>query len=504
MPTAIPPTITAVQGEALRALQDALTRAELTGLLDSMGASLSHPDLARSFADQAKAFAGNTVEHVGVNHLSGDVKLQFKVTFEATGFTNSQHLTEQQFTEHEAKGFTEISLAEGTFPKNVLAALGGRISEDDEQGKSDIHVFVCVDLLVEAESYDKAERMTPPEDLLTKISDLMSNGFDLDLEPHSWEVTQITELEAIIQQAKIISQQQSGNTPTASELVKIPEPKFFTGNWNHLFGPGSAETQCRIVLDATSEKLVAAQALRGRKYVLLDRIEFDDLEDSVLNANGAHHNPLEWDLEPCSEMPRWATTASHGQELKRGLRQSMPPRESRKLGKFTVGDGDAIMILAAQRMGLEPIHVDDAKRHLEGGAIHPMTAAAIGNEAANVNNRLRHDAALIAKANIYAEHVKAEYGFDVDKENTEDPDHWYNNRHELESGQVFNLSDGSVVRLDGRVPGDGTKWYVADWHEGWSSYNNEIEPGDLRGQPITDPKYEIKSVALASHSSPSP
>jgi hypothetical protein len=117
--------------------------------------------------------------------------MQYKVTFEATGFTNSEQLAEKEFTEHEAKGFTEVSLAEGTFPKNVLAVLGGRISEDDSQGKSDIHVFVCVDLLIEAESVDKADRMTPPEDLLTKISDLMSSGFDLDLEAHSWEVTEV-------------------------------------------------------------------------------------------------------------------------------------------------------------------------------------------------------------------------------------------------------------------------------------------------------------------------
>jgi len=113
--------------------------------------------------------------------------MQYKVSFEATGFTNSQ-LAGKEFTEHEAKGFTETSLAEGTFPKNVLAVLGGHISEDDAQGKSDIHVFVCIDLLVEAESEGKADRMTPPEDLLTKISDLMSSGFDLDLESHSWEV----------------------------------------------------------------------------------------------------------------------------------------------------------------------------------------------------------------------------------------------------------------------------------------------------------------------------
>ncbi len=123
--------------------------------------------------------------------------MQFKVTFEATGFTNSKGLVGQTCTEHEAKGFTEVSLAEETFPKNVLAVLGGRIAEDDEQGAKDIHVFVCVDLLVEANSGEAAERLAPPEDLLTKISDLMSSGFDLDLEAHSWEVTEVEDIRGV-------------------------------------------------------------------------------------------------------------------------------------------------------------------------------------------------------------------------------------------------------------------------------------------------------------------
>ncbi len=69
------------------------------------------------------------------------------------------------------------------------------------------------------------------------------------------------------------------------------------------------------------------------------------------------------------------------------------------------------MILAAVRMGLDPLNVDDAKRQLEGGAIHPIVGAAMDKDAANVNNRLLHDASLIAKANIHAQHIAKEYGF---------------------------------------------------------------------------------------------
>lgn len=56
---------------------------------------------------------------------------------------------------------------------------------------------------------------------------------------------------------------------------------------------------------------------------------------------------------------------------------------------------------------------------------------------------------------------------------------WYDRRHELMPGQVFRESDGSVVMLDRRVPGDGTKWYVADWFDGWIYDDSTIEPGDL-------------------------
>ena len=60
---------------------------------------------------------------------------------------------------------------------------------------------------------------------------------------------------------------------------------------------------------------------------------------------------------------------------------------------------------------------------------------------------------------------------------------WYTRRHELEPRQVF-VCQGGLVMLDSRVAGDGTKWRVLDWHEGWCDYGSEIEPGDLRGEPI--------------------
>lgn len=79
--------------------------------------------------------------------------------------------------------------------------------------------------------------------------------------------------------------------------------------------------------------------------------------------------------------------------------------------KMTYGDGNAIIILVAEKMGLAPSFVDDAKRQLGGSSVHPITGAAMEKEATSMNNGLRHDATLVAKANDYVQEIKAQYGF---------------------------------------------------------------------------------------------
>lgn len=56
---------------------------------------------------------------------------------------------------------------------------------------------------------------------------------------------------------------------------------------------------------------------------------------------------------------------------------------------------------------------------------------------------------------------------------------WYERCDELEEGQIFSTLAGEIVRLDRRVPGDGTDRYVADWWNGWSYMDSKIHPGDL-------------------------
>jgi len=65
---------------------------------------------------------------------------------------------------------------------------------------------------------------------------------------------------------------------------------------------------------------------------------------------------------------------------------------------------------------------------------------------------------------------------------------WYERRSELKADMVFSTYDGSLVKLDRPVPGDATKWYVADWTgRSWSYCDGTNEPGDLVDQ-VADPK----------------
>lgn len=66
---------------------------------------------------------------------------------------------------------------------------------------------------------------------------------------------------------------------------------------------------------------------------------------------------------------------------------------------------------------------------------------------------------------------------------------WYERRDELEEGMIFRCADGDLVKLDRRVPGDGTRWYVADWSGYWRYEDGTIEPGDLV-EEINDPAQE--------------
>lgn len=127
----------------------------------------------------------------------------FEVTYEATGYVQDKSLLDAECTEDAARGFTDTCLAERTFPPGVQAVVKGHIAADDGfDDDDDIRVFVSVTLRQEAPSGAAIESMPLPEDLLTKVADLMgadqTGEVALSLEDHSWEVTEVEEVEPVV------------------------------------------------------------------------------------------------------------------------------------------------------------------------------------------------------------------------------------------------------------------------------------------------------------------
>ncbi|WP_425952943.1 hypothetical protein [Ralstonia pseudosolanacearum] len=86
----------------------------------------------------------------------------------------------------------------------------------------------------------------------------------------------------------------------------VLKARLYEGNWSHTFGPGRAETQCRIVVDVANDKLIAAQAFDGLKWVDLSKAEQDDLADSLFDANDVSDAPDDWELTLIESPPQWA------------------------------------------------------------------------------------------------------------------------------------------------------------------------------------------------------
>lgn len=112
----------------------------------------------------------------------------FAVQFEDVAFHSEER--EIELTEMELLGFNETMIAEGNFPAGVKGVLKAYATPDDsvyEDGKDeegDYKSFVCINLLIEADDADEAMEFEPPEDLLTKVTDMIAT--DLSLEGN-WE-----------------------------------------------------------------------------------------------------------------------------------------------------------------------------------------------------------------------------------------------------------------------------------------------------------------------------
>lgn len=73
---------------------------------------------------------------------------------------------------------------------------------------------------------------------------------------------------------------------------------------------------------------------------------------------------------------------------------------------------------------------------------------------------------------------------------------WYQRCDEIRNGMIFKTVGGGIVLIDGRVPGDGTRMYVADRYRGdWCYQDSTAEPCDLVGEPMTEADLVASEVA---------
>lgn len=117
--------------------------------------------------------------------------------------------------------------------------------------------------------------------------------------------------------------------------------RFASGNWTHLFGVGSQETTCRICIDLSTGKLVAAQEMTGLSYQNIGGARYADLAESVIDVNQAHTELLDWDPQLTANLPTWVPGYKakylEGQGFIVGVRA--PTRNPAFAGKFMVADG---------------------------------------------------------------------------------------------------------------------------------------------------------------------
>lgn len=98
-------------------------------------------------------------------------------------------------------------------------------------------------------------------------------------------------------------------------------PQYITGNWGHIFEGERSERMTRVVLDATTRKVLVLQVQRNRaaadSYGLSSRTELLDVEDSMVNANPElFDEPSAFGLEATGSLPDWATSQIEESELR--------------------------------------------------------------------------------------------------------------------------------------------------------------------------------------------
>jgi hypothetical protein len=116
----------------------------------------------------------------------------YDIQFDATTHTDDKGLLDNSLSDEFIARFNTKAKAEGTFPAGVVELVKGYVSEDDEQGDTDIHCFVGVTLRVEAVDDEAAWAFEPPTDILDEIFTELMGSHDVDY----WEILEAYEVSA--------------------------------------------------------------------------------------------------------------------------------------------------------------------------------------------------------------------------------------------------------------------------------------------------------------------
>jgi hypothetical protein len=83
--------------------------------------------------------------------------------------------------------------------------------------------------------------------------------------------------------------------------------KYITGEWSHILREGEGDTICRILLDPDEVTLLRMQIMTSDGWQSASSFEYQDLEDSLKNANAeVFDDPVGCGLSYIEGLPSWA------------------------------------------------------------------------------------------------------------------------------------------------------------------------------------------------------
>lgn len=86
------------------------------------------------------------------------------------------------------------------------------------------------------------------------------------------------------------------------------------GHWRHRLHPYAEPSLCRVVLDAATTRLVAAQLIEDGRVEDFTGSALEDLQQALGEAD-VFRRPAAWGFQPCDMLPTWAKPSFSEQQI---------------------------------------------------------------------------------------------------------------------------------------------------------------------------------------------